>query len=525
MKFFCSFLLFSFYASIAMSQIQSIHFLDTTFGKGGRFSYHFNSGDLYFHNTVVARQLDGKIIAGSRIRMPSGIVAQGLVQCLEDGTVDSSFANNGEWFTDDPWFSNNNKLMVQPDGKIVLAGRSGNEATLLHLLSDGSYDITFGNNGKIKHAVFGLPNSIAMDDIGMLSDGKLIFAASYGPKEIAIVCLNADGSLCPEFGTMSKVFFPREELGYQSIGSGGIAVTEDNKILVTGSVASLVNYWEAGFIRRYDSTGKIDSTFGQNGTTMFEAKLVVAGDILLFPDGGFIIPTKVATNLGDKLAHVKFNANGTIDTNYGVNGYAIYNENSAIKAAFLQPDEKVIVTTYLPASGVDSEKHTAIRFNQNGAQDVTFGNNGEIYCTKYIGGDSNYVGLNFSTGFALSNEKFIVSGRAFWGDTLVIARYMTGQSVGVVDIPSTIQSALLYPNPVYTPSVTLEYELTENSQIDIDLINAEGKWMASLLSEPRTSGNNKEEILLPAGLSPGFYYLNIRNNRGNTFVKLVVISA
>ncbi len=522
MKIFCSFLLFSLSVSIAMSQIQNQNFLDNTFGEGGRFSYRFNSGDLFFHNTVVAQLPDGKIIAGSRIRRPSGIVAQALVQCLEDGALDSSFATNGEWFTEDPWFANNNKLMVQPDGKIVLAGWKGNEATLLRLMPDGSFDVTFGNNGMINHAVFGLPNNITMEDIGMLSDGKLIFSASYGLKEIAIVCLNTDGSLCPEFGTMSRVFFPREDLGYQSIGGARIAITEDNKILVAGSVASLVNYWEKGFVRRFDTTGKIDSTFGQNGTTLFEAKLVAGGDIFLFPDGGFIIPTKVATNAGDKPAHVKFNENGTIDPNYGVNGYAIYNENGAIRTASIQPDEKVIVTTYLANGGVDGEKHTAIRFNQNGALDLTFGHNGEIYCTKYIGGDSNYVGLSFSNGFALSNEKFIVSGRALWGDTVVVARYMTGQSVGVVDVPSTIQSALIYPNPVYTPSVTLEYELTENSQIHIDLINAEGKWMCSLLNAPRSSGENKEELLLPAGLSPGFYCLNIRSNRGNTFVKIVV---
>ncbi len=523
MKFFCSFLLFSFSVSLARSQAQTINFLDTTFSEGGRLSYHFNSGDLYYHFTDAVRQLDGKIIAGIRIQRPSGNVAQALVQCLEDGTVDSSFATNGEWFTDNPWFSHFNKLLVQPDGKIVIAGRQGNKATFLRLLPDGSYDTSFGNNGIIQHPVFAVPDIITMGDIEILSNGKLFFSTSYGLKEIAIVCLNPDGSLCLEFGTLAKVFLLREELGYQSLGGDRIAVTEDNKILVTGSVASLVNYWEKGFVRRYDTTGKLDSTFGQNGTTLFESKLVVAGDILMFPDGGFIIPTALKTISGDKLAHVKFNANGTIDLSYGVKGYAIYNESGTVRTAFIQPDEKVIAITFRVDGGVDGEKNTATRYNQNGTIDATFGNNGAIYCTKYIGGDNNYAGFHFEKGFALSNEKFIVSGRSLFGDSVVVARYMTGQSVGVVDAPSTIKSALLYPNPVSTSSVTLEYELSENGFIDIELINTAGKLMTSLMKAPRSSGKNREVLALPAELTPGIYYLNIRSSRGNTFVKLVIM--
>jgi hypothetical protein len=73
--------------------------------------------------------------------------------------------------------------------------------------------------------------------------------------------------------------------------------------------------------------------------------------------------------------------------------------------------------------------------------------------------------------------------------------------------------------------VTLEYELPENGRIDIELFNAEGKWVANLLKATRSSGKNKEVLLLPEGLSNGAYYLNVRNSQGNTFVKLVVVGS
>jgi hypothetical protein len=167
----------------------------------------------------------------------------------------------------------------------------------------------------------------------------------------------------------------------------------------------------------------------------------------------------------------------------------------------------------------------AIRFTQDGRVDSTFGLNGVIRTFNHVDSNSNYGLFRFESGFSLTNEKFIVTGRSYFGDTLVIARYMAGQSVGVIEAPSNIREALLYPNPVYTSSVNLEYELPENGRIDIELFNAEGKWVANLLKATRSSGKNKEVLLLPEGLSNGAYYLNVRNSQGNTFVKLVVVGS
>lgn len=516
MKHFFSFLLFPL--SLTVSQAQLPNFFDKSFGESGRLTYHFNAAEMhYYTNVQIARLKEGEILATCRLLTQNHEGAQALMQCLENGTVDSTFATDGEWYTDHEWFADANKLYVQPDGKIVFAGKYFNEATLLRLLPDGSYDTTFGDSGIVKHGVYQLPNQLWMADLDMLSDGKLVFTSYISNKDAAIVCLTLDGQLNPEFGITSKLFLNAADFGYQFMIGLRLAITPDDKILVAGSLSNQQNQWTKGFVRRYDAMGNIDSTFGQNGTTIFDSRTVV-GDIYQYPDGQFIISCIKDVSL----AHAKFKANGAIDNAYGVNGYAFYSGTGCShKTAFIQPDGKVILLTFCD-DPQDGYTGVATRYLLNGFIDPNFGLNGSIRSPRYIGGVYNYFGLWFEQGISLSNEQFIVAGEAQLGDTLVVARYMTAQSVGIVDAPTAIHQALTYPNPVYTPSVTLEYELPENSQIDIDLINAEGKWMASLLKASRSSGKNKEELLLPAGLSPGFYYLNIRNNRGNTFVKIVV---
>ncbi|HAD15159.1 MAG TPA: hypothetical protein DCF33_22265 [Saprospirales bacterium] len=517
MKHFLYFLLLSLFSSV--SSAQPPNYYDTLFAGNGRLSYHFNAAEmLYFTYVQIARQSGGEILASCRLLTPNFIGGQALMQCLENGTIDSTFATNGEWYTDNEWFADANKLYVQPDGKIVFAGKHGNDATLLRLMPDGSYDTTFGDSGTVKHAVNQLPNQLWMADLDMLSDGNLVLTLNISNKDAVIVCLTPDGQLNPEFGITSKLFLNAADFGYQFMVGLRLAITPDNKILVAGSLSNQQNQWTKGFVRRYDAMGNIDPTFGQNGTTIFDSRTVV-GDIYQYPDGQFIISCIKDVSM----AHAKFKANGAIDNAYGFNGYAFFSGTGCFhKTAFIQPDGKVILLTFCD-DPQDGYTGVATRYLLNGLIDPDFGQNGSIRSPEFYGGTYNYFGLWFEQGFSLSNEQFIIAGEGHRGDTLVVARFMTAQSVGIVDAPTAIHQALTYPNPVYTPSVTLEYALTENSQIDIDLINTEGKWMCSLLNAPRLSGKNKEELLLPAGLSPGAYYLNVRNSHGNTFVKLMVV--
>ena len=95
MKHFLYFLLLSLFSSV--SSAQQPNYYDTLFAGNGRLSYHFNAAEmLYFTYVQIARQSGGEILASCRLLTPNFIGGQALMQCLENGTIDSTYATSGE---------------------------------------------------------------------------------------------------------------------------------------------------------------------------------------------------------------------------------------------------------------------------------------------------------------------------------------------------------------------------------------------------------------------------------------------
>lgn len=498
-------------------------FKDPDFGDNGRFNHQFGIGDGILHAVfpyIAVPHYNGKVlvfgIVGDQQAIPSA------VRCNENGTLDGTFADNGEWSGSVGLFPEIQKVTVQPDHKILVGAWSMNPLTIQRLLPDGSPDPSFGNNGLVQHLIIPTPYGLDAKDIEVLADGKMLVSAgiTLGDAECVIFRLNPNGTLSNGFGSFSKVTIKAAEFGYVRITTPFIGVTADNKIIVAGGLTTSGLNTERGFLRRYTASGQIDSTFGQNGSTTFETVDIV-GDVNILSNGQFIIRTKKKVGNEKLIAVTRWNADGTIDSTYGENGYAIYPSVSSQGRTFLQPDEKVILFDYYDPPGA-GRGAMAIRFKQNGQIDSTFGINGRIRSFNLLDSAHRYDLMHFESGYSLSNEQFIVAGRTYNGDTLVVARYIAGQSVGVVDAPSVIGQALMYPNPVYTPSVSLEYELLESGTVEIELFDATGRMLATLLRAPRQSGKHTEVLMLPAGATSGIYYLNIRGSRGNAFVKFVL---
>src|SRR5690606_2022678 len=125
--------------------------LDTTFGNNG-IVYTTVEHSEYVQDIVV--QPDGKIIvAGEAYSGPTptgpGSRLAFAVRYNSDGSLDTSFANNGIYrLTSSRQFVS---VMMLPDGSIVLGGNSYSNNELLAILvkldSNGIEDIQFGTNG------------------------------------------------------------------------------------------------------------------------------------------------------------------------------------------------------------------------------------------------------------------------------------------------------------------------------------------------------------------------------------------
>jgi uncharacterized delta-60 repeat protein len=213
--------------------------LDSTFGGSGKISRDFfGLDDTAFS---VALQADNKIVAAGFATKNTAPFDNEFawVRYNPDGTPDNNIGNGGRVTTD---FQNGNDgasvVVIQRDGKIVLAGfanSNGNsDVNLVRYNVDGTLDSTFANGGQFLADVFG-----GRDDVfgmALQLDGKIVVAGSVGfgngAGDFAVARLNSNGTLDQSFGSGGKVttdFFGGDDF------ASSVAIQPDGKIVVVGA--------------------------------------------------------------------------------------------------------------------------------------------------------------------------------------------------------------------------------------------------------------------------------------------------
>ena len=113
--------------------------------------------------------------------------------------------------------------------KIIVAGYSDNDFALVRYNQDGDLDNTFGNNGIVTTTLsssFTTANSAALQPI----DGKIILAGTTD-GDITLVRYNIDGSIDDSFGTNGKVI---TSIGTSNETANSVLVQSDGKIIAAG---------------------------------------------------------------------------------------------------------------------------------------------------------------------------------------------------------------------------------------------------------------------------------------------------
>ncbi len=148
--------------------------LDATFGAGGFAIQQTGAFSARINAAVV--QKDGSIIAVGQTQAQQGAGTEWLVEkFLPNGSPDTSFgtSGNGQVVTD---FGTSDQsataVLVQPDGKIVVAGVSGGQVALARYDSKGNLDTTF-NGGEVTDALASLDNPT-----GLSLDGNQILVVA-----------------------------------------------------------------------------------------------------------------------------------------------------------------------------------------------------------------------------------------------------------------------------------------------------------------------------------------------------------
>ncbi len=147
-------------SDFALARYLSDGQLDPSFDGDGKVTTDFLFGGFNDIARGVAIQADGRIVAGGSAARTSATPNRdvfAVARYLADGSLDTSFDGDGRVTTDFDLTNNlANALIVQPDGRIVAAGRSNvgdffdpAALALAQYRPDGSLDSTFGNGGKV----------------------------------------------------------------------------------------------------------------------------------------------------------------------------------------------------------------------------------------------------------------------------------------------------------------------------------------------------------------------------------------
>jgi uncharacterized delta-60 repeat protein len=264
--------------------------------------------------TCLVQQPDGKIVAGGYLYNGSN-TEFALARYNQDGGLDTSFGGTGKVvsaFGGDG--GSIRSIIVQPDGKLVVAGWSGKNyvVAMARYASDGSLDTSFGNGGLVTTLLPGV-NTFAKALI-LQPDGKLVVAGntnSGGNVNFALFRYNPDGSLDSNFGTNGMVLTSFFNGDYANC----CVLQPDGKLVEGGYTYNGSQYVFA--LARYNSNGDLDPSFGSGGkvTTAVGNQEDEAQALALQSDGKLVAAGYSRSGSGNgAFAFVRYTAAGNIDS-------------------------------------------------------------------------------------------------------------------------------------------------------------------------------------------------------------------
>ncbi|MBK8040216.1 MAG: choice-of-anchor D domain-containing protein [Verrucomicrobiaceae bacterium] len=447
--------------------------LDSTFDGDGKLMPNFGeSADFGF---ALAQGANGTLtLAGYSYAGRSDDFA--AVQWQPDGSLNPAFGTAGVTvFSTSTSTERGYAAATQPDGKLLLGGyiaTNSNDFQVLRLNTNGTLDTSFDTDGRVSTTI-GTGAEIARALV-IQPDGKII-AAGYSSNgtndDFALVRYNTNGSLDTSFDTDGKV---TTAIGTGTDQAFAALRQADGKIVVAGSaVVSGTDF----AVARYNANGSLDTAFDTDGKATFTmgTGTDVAYGITQQSNGKLILGGDATSDFG----LIRLNANGSVDSTFGVNGRAITAVGSSTDTCYaiaVQPDDKIIaVGRTFNGTNYDI---AVLRYTAEGRLDTSFGTGGRIIAAPGSGDDyANAVALQSDGSIVVggytyqgTNPEFLVM--RFVGDSLQpeitvfngdtsLAPVLTDDPASMVDFGSTSVGA----------PVTRDFTISNTGTSDLVLLS------------------------------------------------------
>jgi len=481
--------------------------VDSSFGNNG--ITIVNVGDDYISETAqaVAIQGDGKIVM-------TGYAAKGLIKTNYDiptvrlnanGSIDSSFGNNGIVIADYGSGDVGHDILIQPDGKILVEGASSGYFITLRYLSNGSLDQNFGEAGKVITTFTGLATGTS---VALQPDGKIV-AAGHDEDQVLLTRYLSNGITDESFGSNGEV---RSNFTKLFDRAYDMALQTDGKILIVGDATSF--FKDTAFLARYNTDGSLDNSFGINGLSKLPDTSGIAR-VMLQKDG-----TIITSGYGFTVS--KFKSDGTTDSSFGTNGHTTTEGIGQAYGLCIQGDNKIVLSGFINDSV--TSHITLARYNN----DI---NQKQILITKIrrwlqhhngFTWDANnnvssymvqrsYDGIHFNSIARINTSN--TSNYTYQDQTAFTAtnyyRLQTTSVSGAVNYSNVIavtnDNIKISPNPAKN---VLHLEGLPTSNIKLTVVDFAGN---VAISKRLTTNNNSYNLNI-ASLQTGNYLLKIETN-------------
>jgi uncharacterized delta-60 repeat protein len=332
--------------------------LDTGFGRHGV----VDPG----HSVPGFQQVEAMAVPGGTIYVAAekedepGLVV--IARYWRDGDPETSFGDHG--YATLPEFGPVDTLATDPAGRLFAV--SQNHSRITKFDGSGQPDSSFGGDGSVEMADFGLERLYLWSLISSPTGGLIAAGTTYGDKEMGVIKLRPDGSLDRSFNRsgFAEVRFGR----YSDHGAEQVRAQGDGKLVVAGYAGS------SPAIARLMPNGSLDESFGGDGKVI--APPWVRGRITALTvrrDGTILAGAtgRIEPEIGLRALLLRYSPDGKLDRHFGAVAAPGSRSNpGVIPVTVMQTRHHIFMAIRSPALG---SKEPAIRAFRLDGRPLRFG--------------------------------------------------------------------------------------------------------------------------------------------------------
>ena len=376
--------------------------LDGTFGSGGKVLTDVGGAD--WAGSIAIGGGGAVVVAGGS----GGDVA--LARYDAAGRLDSSLGGTGTVVTD--LGSSDDAagaVVVQPDGKIVVAGQRDGDLALLRYSAGGTLDPSFDGDGTVVTDVGFRERSISL----LRQSGGRLLVVGQADDRLVLARYLADGRLDSGFGRGGTVVTRTTGIDWRV----GVQAA-DGTIVVAGARVTRPAQAMALAVARYRADGRLDRSFSGDGLAVTSARPHWAGAVELAVDrlGRIVLGTHGHSGSRQGFALVRLRRDGSLDRSFGSGGVTVSEVGYGVHAMGLDRQGR-IVTVGRTTALLD---FVAARFLPTGRRDPRFA----ATVTDFGGVDTPFALAIQPDGKMVAVGASAGSGPGLAGD-IVIARYLS----------------------------------------------------------------------------------------------------